>query len=107
MKHDEKLKTVEDIPLAFEENYHEEIRNRLRKHETMWTVELEEVGISEHRIGLIPDAKLLKSPSYHAGPKTRDLEQFEVEKQIKARVIVSAIRKWVAPVLLAPTKDDK
>ena len=58
-------------------------------------------------IDLVPDSKPFKSASYGAGPKTRELEQAEVDKQLKAGVIEPAMSEWAAPVLFAPKKDGK
>ena len=58
-------------------------------------------------IDLVPDAKPFKSAPYRAGPKTRELEQAEVEKKRKAGVIEPVMSEWTAPVLFAQKKDGK
>ena len=40
-------------------------------------------------------------------PKTRELEQFEIDKQLKAGVIEPSNSEWAAPVLFAPKKDGR
>lgn len=75
-----------------------------RKLETMWTGEL---GITEYWINLNPNAKPLKLPPYRAGPKTKELEQFELREQLKARVRKPAISEWVTSLLFEPKNDGK
>ena len=66
-----------------------------------------EINITQHSIDLIPGARPFKSAPYRAGPKTRELEQFEIEKQLKAGVIELSNSEWAAPVLFAPKKDGR
>ena len=78
----------------------------LKKHELMRSGELGDISITKHRIDLIPNARFI-SPPYRTGPKTRELEQFEVEKQLKVGVIEPTILEWASPVLFAPKKDSE
>lgn len=73
----------------------------------MWMGELGEIGISERRIDLLLDTKSFETPPNLADPKTRELEQFEVVKQLKARIIEPAISELAAPFLLTPRKTGK
>lgn len=57
------------------------------KHEPMWLGKSDYINITEQAIALIPCLWPFKYPSYQEGTKTRELEQFEVEKQIKSGVI--------------------
>ena len=108
MEKDDQPITAKDIPLDdVNQEYHEEIREMLKEHERMWLGELGEINVTEHSIDLIPNARPFKSPPFRAGPKTRELEQFEVTKQLKAGVIEPAQSEWAAPVLFAPKKDGR
>ena len=107
MEKDETPVTAEDVPLDVDEKYHPAIRGMLKKHEDMWLGKLGNINVTEHAIDLIPGARSFKSPPYRAGPKTRELEQFEITKQLKADVIEPAYSEWAAPVLFAPKKDGK
>ena len=77
----------------------------LRKHEKMWSGQLGEITVTEHHIDLIKGARPLKSHPYRAGPKPRELEKFEIDKQLKAGVIEPTISEWASPVLFVPKKD--
>lgn len=82
-----------------------EIRNMLRKHDHTWSGRLGEINITEMINDLVPDTKPFKSPPYMAGPKTMELEQAEIAKQLKSGVIEPAISKLAAPLLFVPKKD--
>lgn len=56
---------------------------------------------------MIPSKRPLKYPPYKAVPKTRELEQFEIEKQLKAGVFEHSVSEWAAPVLFSAKKDVK
>ena len=106
MANDDKPVTAADINLEdVEKKYHSDIRSMLKRHEEMWSGKLGEIKVSEHHIDLVPGARPAKSHPYRAGPKARELEQFEIEKQLKAEVIEPAISEWASPVLFVPKKD--
>ena len=48
--------------------------------------------------------QLFKSAPYRTRQNTRELEQFELENQLKAGVIELSISEWAAPVLFVPKK---
>ena len=104
---DEKPMTADDIELDIPVEKEKDVRDMLRKHEKIWNGELGAINVTDMRIDLVPDAKPFKSAPYRAGPKTRELEQAEVDKQLKAGVIEPAMSEWAAPVLFAPKKDGK
>ena len=104
---DEKHMTADDIELDIPVEKEKDVRDMLRKHEKIWNGELGAINVTDMRIDLVPDAKPFKSAPYRAGPKTRELEQAEVDKQLKAGVIEPAMSEWAAPVLFAPKKDGK
>ncbi len=107
MGSEESPTTAEDIELDVEEKYHSTIRTMLKKHESMWNGKLGDINVVEHSIDLVPGARPFKSQPYRAGPKTRELEQSEINKQLEAGVIEPAQSAWAAPVLFVPKKDGK
>jgi len=107
MGKDEKPVTADDINIDVPVDKEEAVRSMLRKHESMWSGQLGEINVTEMRIDLVPDAKPFKSAPYRAGPKTRELERAEIDKQLKAGIIEPAYSEWAAPVLFAPKKDGK
>lgn len=78
-----------------------------RKHESMWDGHLGVVKPTEHRINLLEQSSPFNSAPFLAGPKTRKLEEAEVNKQIPAGVIEHAQSEWAAPVLFAAKKDGR
>ena len=104
---DEKPVTAETVELHVDEKYHPTIRKMLKKHESLWSGELGKINTVKHRIDLVPGARPFKSAPYRAGPKTRELEEFEIDKQLKAGVIEPSNSEWAAPVLFAPKKDGR
>ena len=84
---DETPITADNIELHVDEEFHPKKRKMLRKHESLWDGRLGQISATTHRIDLIPGARAFKSAPYRAGPKTRELEQFEVDKMLKAGVI--------------------
>ena len=104
---DEKPVTAETVELHVDEKYHPTIRKMLKKHESLSSGELGKINTVQHRIDLIPGARPFKSAPYRAGPKTRELEEFEIDKQLKAGFIEPSNSEWEAPVLFAPKKDGR
>ena len=85
MEKDEDPTTADDIPLdEVPDELQDRVRQMLRRHEHMWHGKLGEINVTEHGIDLKPGSKPFKSPPFRAGPKTRELVQFEVDKQLKA-----------------------
>lgn len=76
-----------DISLSVPSAREVYIRNMLRKHEHIWSGQLEEIKIIEKKIGLVLDAKPIKSPTYRGGQKSRKHENSEIDKQLKTGFI--------------------
>ena len=104
---DEEPITADTVELHVDNKYHLKIRNMLRKHESLWAGQLGNINITEHSIDLVAGARPFKSAPYRAGPKSRELEQFEIDKRIKAGVIEPSTSEWAAPVLFGPKKDGR
>lgn len=73
----------------------------------MWLGKLGSISVTEHAIDIILGARTFKFPPYRPDPKTRELEKFEVEKQLKTGVTETAYSEWSTPVLFAPKKYGK
>ena len=99
--------TADTVELGVDEKLQPEIRKMLRKHEHLWSGKLGKISVAQHHINLIPGARPFKSAPYRAGPKTRELEEFEVKKQLAAGVIEPSNSEWASPVLFAPKKDGR
>ena len=99
--------TAETVELGVPENIQPKIRDMLKKHEHLWSGKLGATTAVKHHIQLVPGARPFKSAPYRVGPKTRELEEFEVKKQLAAGVIEPSNSEWAAPVLFAPKKDDR
>jgi Reverse transcriptase (RNA-dependent DNA polymerase) len=81
------------------------VKDMLSKYSSMWTGQLGEISITQHRIDLIPAAKPIYQAPYRAGVKGREVEKEEVERMLKADVIEPANSEWASPVVLI-TKPD-
>jgi hypothetical protein len=81
------------------------VTEMLSKFSSMWTGQLGEINITQHRIDLVPDAKPVYQAPYRAGVKGRKVEKEEVERMLKAGVIEPANSEWASPVVLI-TKPD-
>lgn len=103
-KSDESV-NAENVKLGVDEKPHPEIRKMPPKHNYIWLGRLRNVNISQNCIDLIHGARTFQYIPYRAGKKNRELEQFEIEKQIKARVIEHSVSEWAPPVRLNPKKD--
>lgn len=71
----------------------------------MWPGQLGEIKITDMRTFLIPDDKPFMFPPYRTSPKTRELQQDEIDKQLKVVVTKPSIWKRAPPVLFVPMKD--
>ena len=73
------------------EDVEEDVLDMLREKARLWTGKLGQINVADMRIDLFPDAKPLKSPPYLAGPKTRQLEQNEINRPFQSGVIEPAM----------------
>jgi len=98
---------VEDVPLPeAEPELHERIRAVMQRHESMWSGQaLGALMATRHHIELAPGAKPVRFPPLRAGPKAREAEAAEIERQLAADVIEPTSSEWGFPVVLMPKKD--
>lgn len=78
-----------------------------KKHENMLSGQRGDINVTQHCIDLIPVSLPVKSAPYHAGTEIRELEKFDVNKQLATGVITPAQSRWAAFVLFAPRKDGE
>ena len=103
---EEKRMTADDVDLSnVPKRYHARIRAMLSKHAAMWSGKLGEITTTEHVIDLKPGSRPIAVPPYRAGPKTRELEQAEIDRQLRDGVIEPAQSEWASPVVFAPKAD--
>lgn len=93
---------AETVPLGFNVKNHAKI---LKKNDSMWLGQLGEINDTSHPIYLIPGTRPLKCAPYRVGPKTRELEQSEIRKQLSAGLIEPAQSACASPILFVPKKD--
>lgn len=68
----------------------------------MFGGQLGEINVTSHPIERIIETRAFKYAPYSAGPKNRELEKSEINKQIPTVVIDPTYYAWVAPVLFVP-----
>ncbi len=108
MDADEKPVTADDLDLSdVDAKHHAAIRKMMRKHEDMWSGKLGNITVTEHTIDLVPGARPARSAPFRAGPKERELQAFELNKQLSAGLVEPSQSAWAAPVLFVPKKDGR
>ena len=93
------LAHIEDATLR------QRIMNMLAKHASMWDGTLGRISATEHRIGVEPGTKPIRSMPYRQGPAVRKIVKQQIDKMLDAGVIEPAHGEWASPVVLAPKKD--
>lgn len=73
----EKL-TAHTVELGADEDIQPQIRNMLRKQYQFWAGKLEKIPAVEHPINLVQGKYRFKLAHYRAGPRTRELDEFEL-----------------------------
>lgn len=80
-------------------------RNMLRKHSPMRDGSLGEIRTAEQRIELVPWTRPIAEVLRIAWPKAREIEELEVQKMLKSRVIESTQSEWASLEMLFPRPD--
>lgn len=70
-----------------EAKHDDSMRMKLAPFADMMSGELRCIDAIQHRIELTPNSHLFLSALYRAGPKVRELEELELQKQLKADLI--------------------
>lgn len=103
------VETIDDdkVKLCVDEKYRIQIRKMLQKHDNLGSGRLGNVNITQNGIDLIHGARSFNSSPYQESPKTVELEQFEVDKQLNAVVIEKSVSEWASPVLFSSNKSGR
>jgi hypothetical protein len=76
----------------------------LDSHKNLWTGNrFSEIAGVEHSIDTRDDP--MRQQPYRAGPRTREAERMEVERNLSMNVIEPSTSEWAAPVVLLPEPD--
>lgn len=94
------------VKLFVNEKYHSEVFKMPREHNYHLSGRLGKVNITQHRMDLILGARSFKCAPNRDGPRTRELEQFKIYKQLKPGFIEQSVSEWNSPVLFAPKSDQ-
>lgn len=99
MRDDEETIKKDDIELDISNERKDEVHNRPRKHERMLSGALGNINVTEIRIGVVLYGSSFKSMPFMVGPKTRELEHVEIDKQLAAVIIKPAQSEGAALLL--------
>ena len=94
-----------DLSRITDEKLKARILNILAPHKDMWPGDLGKIRATEHNIDIKPDTRPLHHHPYRAGPESRKILEYHINRQLAADVIEPAQSEWASPVLLAPKKD--
>ena len=98
--------SLDDLNLSHLTQEHQQVvRDTLRPFAEMWSGHLGSIEKAKHRINLIPGAQPFRQPPYRSGPKSREIEQLEVDRMLKEGVIEPSESEFASPVLLVPKPD--
>lgn len=84
---EEKPTTAATVPLCVDAKYHQKFRKIFSRHEFRWLGKLGDVNVTIHPIDLIPITRPFQPAPYRAGPKTREMERSDIQKQLDAELI--------------------
>lgn len=87
-------------------NHHESIRKTPTPFADMWSRKLRCINAIKHLTELTPISCPFNSAPHGVGPKIRELEELEVQKQFMPDVIKPATSKLATPVLFVPKEHD-
>lgn len=71
----------------------------------MWQGQLGTIKVTEHRIEVKEDSVAVHCQPHRAGPKSRKLQQEEVDTMLQQDVIEPASSEWASPVVIVPKSD--
>lgn len=104
---DEVHTNSENVEIHSPKEYHSHICSIPWKQDDICSRQVNHINNNKHSIYLTPAARRFKSALYHAGPKERELEQLDINRQLKAGARTQSNAEWAARVLFAPKKDGK
>lgn len=81
------------------------VRKMLRDFSGMWQGQLGTIKVTEHRINVKDESDVVHCQPHRAGPKSRKLQQEEVDTMLDQDVIEPAASEWASPVVIVPKSD--
>ena len=88
-----------------DEKLKKKIMDMLERHQSMWDGHLGEIKAAARRIALKPNSRPIRQQPYRAGPKSREILDQHIQKQLEMGVIERSTSEWVSPIVLAPKPD--
>lgn len=71
----------------------------------MWSGKIGEISATEPNIDVQPGARPIAQPPYRPGPRSRQIEQENVNSMLEKGVIEPTQSAWASSVVLAPKTD--
>lgn len=87
--------------------YHSRTHSLLQKHEHLWFRQRRHINDATNCIHQITGATACKSVCYRVCTKSRNIEEFEISRQLKDGFIEQSNAQWTTPVLFAPKRDGR
>ena len=92
---------MEDVNLEhLKPEQRSKVRDFLRPLATKWSGILGTVTMASHKIDIDPDARPFRSQLYRAGLMEREIQRYEVQRQLKRGVIKPCSSECASPFLL-------
>lgn len=99
----DRVYTLDDVDVKhLPHGQQDQVRNMLRPLSSMWTGQLGKVAMATHRIDIPKDSKPFRSQPYRAGFKDREIEDSEVQRQLKIRSYRTISVRVGQPCLVGP-----
>jgi len=99
---------LEDLDLSEAPEYlHQQIRDMLKTHSSMWDATLGVIRATQHAIVTPPDALPIRAQPYQTGPLKRQIIADQINKMLKLNVIAPSHSAWESPVVIVPKNNGK
>lgn len=91
--------------LDVDAEHYDGIKKVLPPFADMWSGKLGCINAVKHYINQTPNSRPFRLTSYRKGPEVRELEEWEVQNQLKADVIEPTTSEWESLVLFVSKKN--
>jgi len=99
---------LEDLDLSEAPEYlHEQIRDMLKTHSSMWDGTLGVILATQHAIVAPPDALPIRAQPQLTGPFKRQIISDRINKMSSLNVISPSHSAWESPVVIVTKKNGK
>ena len=78
----------------------------LEQHQSIWDGHLGEIKATAHRIALKPNSGPIRQQPYRAGPKSREILDQHIQKQLKMGVTERSTIEGASLIVLAPSQTE-